>query len=96
MNRQIIAGLFIALIILMTLYVIQSGFVESFAMPTTLNLGFKMCGVDMPSCTNGTRCINGYCTSPTEPIWPEKSDLPLRGPTFSPDGEEERYNRYTR
>ena len=23
----------------------------------------NQCGVDMPSCTNGTRCINGFCKS---------------------------------
>jgi len=94
MNRQLIAGIFIALIVLMTLYVIQSGFVEGFAMPTTLELGSKMCGVNIPSCGNGMQCINGYCTKPNPPSWPAESDLPLRGPFFSPDGEEQRYRNY--
>jgi len=27
----------------------------------------RQCGVDMPSCMNGTRCINGYCKSDNPP-----------------------------
>lgn len=94
MNRQLIAAIFIGLIVLMILYVIRTGFLESFTMPTTLELGFKMCGVDIPSCKDGSRCINGYCTMADPPKWPEQSDLPLRGPAFSPDGENLRYNNY--
>jgi len=94
MNRSTIAGIFIGLIILMTMIVIQLRFTENFSMPTTLNLGFKMCGVDMPSCSEGTRCINGYCTEAKSPNWPNESDLPLRGPAFSPEGENIRYDNY--
>lgn len=37
-----------------------------------------MCGVDMPPCPFGTRCINGYCkTEATIPISPS-SGLPVK------------------
>jgi hypothetical protein len=35
------------------------------------------CGVDLPSCSNGLRCINGYCKSDVAPVIPPYSDLPL-------------------
>jgi len=35
------------------------------------------CGVDLPSCTGGLRCINGYCKSDIAPTLPLFSDLPL-------------------
>ena len=33
------------------------------------------CGVDMATCPQGTRCINGYCIPPTAPVLPPYSDL---------------------
>lgn len=33
------------------------------------------CGVDMPTCPQGTRCMNGYCIPPTAPQLPPFSDL---------------------
>lgn len=35
------------------------------------------CGVDMPTCPFGTRCINGYCIPPNQPQIPMYSDLPV-------------------
>jgi hypothetical protein len=35
------------------------------------------CGVDLPSCSKGLRCINGYCKSDVAPVIPPYSDLPL-------------------
>ena len=37
----------------------------------------QMCGVDMPTCKHGTRCMNGYCTSLSAPMLPAVSDLPV-------------------
>ncbi len=33
------------------------------------------CGVDLPPCPHGTRCMNGYCLPPTAPVLPQISDL---------------------
>jgi hypothetical protein len=30
----------------------------------------KRCGVDMPSCREGTTCMNGFCQSPAVPTLP--------------------------
>lgn len=35
------------------------------------------CGVDMPPCANGTRCINGYCDTLDSPYLPPTSGLPV-------------------
>ena len=35
------------------------------------------CGVDLPSCPSGLRCINGYCRSDVAPTLPTLSDLPM-------------------
>ncbi len=40
------------------------------------------CGVDMPSCQNGLRCMNGYCKSDVPPQLPPLSDLPVRPPRY--------------
>jgi hypothetical protein len=37
--------------------------IEGFANP-------KSCGVGMPSCSNGTRCMNGFCQSDKPPHLP--------------------------
>ena len=45
-----------------------------------VNEGFineSRCGVDLPSCTSGLRCINGYCKSDNAPMLPSISDLPI-------------------
>jgi hypothetical protein len=33
------------------------------------------CGVDMPTCKHGTKCINGYCLPTNAPVLPLYSDL---------------------
>ncbi len=33
------------------------------------------CGVDMPPCAHGTRCMNGYCIPDLLPRFPAYSDL---------------------
>ena len=35
------------------------------------------CGVDLPPCANGLRCMNGYCKSDIVPVLPRFSDLPI-------------------
>ena len=35
------------------------------------------CGVDLPSCASGLRCINGYCKSDVAAHLPLLSDLPM-------------------
>ena len=37
----------------------------------------ERCGVDLPSCANGLRCINGYCKTDVAPVLPYFSDLPI-------------------
>lgn len=36
------------------------------------------CGVDLRSCPEPLRCINGYCKSDNPPTLPAESDLPIR------------------
>jgi hypothetical protein len=33
------------------------------------------CGVDMPPCPHGTKCMNGYCLPTNTPMLPMYSDL---------------------
>ncbi len=35
----------------------------------------SMCGVDLPTCKFGTRCINGYCKTENSPSLPPYSEL---------------------
>jgi hypothetical protein len=35
------------------------------------------CGVDLPTCPQGTKCMNGYCMPPNKPQFPMYSDLPV-------------------
>lgn len=47
-----------------------------------LNEGFTAgqpgipCGVDMPSCKEGTVCMNGFCQRPEKPVLPD-NELPV-------------------
>ena len=48
------------------------------------NEGFmdaQRCSVDLPRCTDGLRCINGYCKSDVAPTLPQLSDLLMTPPT---------------
>ena len=36
-----------------------------------------MCGVDLPPCAFGTRCINGYCKTEAQPPMAPSSGLPV-------------------
>ena len=60
-----------ALIILLVAcaLMVSSYAVEGFANP-------GMCGVDLAPCPHGTRCMNGYCYSDTQPSMPS-SGLPV-------------------
>ncbi len=70
--RLLMGIIFLVLIILMTLYVYYSTKVsESF-------VDIRRCGVDIPSCSNSLRCINGYCKSDIPKYLPPLSDLPVR------------------
>lgn len=33
------------------------------------------CGVDLPPCAHGTKCMNGYCLPTLVPVLPTYSDL---------------------
>jgi hypothetical protein len=35
----------------------------------------QRCGVDLPSCSSGLRCINGYCKTDIAQVLPYFSDL---------------------
>jgi len=48
---------------------------ESFQMPTKFNRGYRVCGVDMESCPEGTKCGNGICIE-TDPS-PLEEKVPL-------------------
>jgi hypothetical protein len=37
-----------------------------------------MCGVDLPPCPFGTRCINGYCKTDAQPPFASSSGLPVK------------------
>jgi hypothetical protein len=37
-----------------------------------------MCGVDLPPCPFGTRCINGYCKTEEQPSFAPSSGLPVK------------------
>ena len=37
-----------------------------------------MCGVDLPPCPFGTRCINGYCKTDAQPPFSPSSGLPVK------------------
>jgi hypothetical protein len=37
-----------------------------------------MCGVDLPSCPDGTRCINGFCKKEDPPLMSPSSGLPVK------------------
>ncbi len=36
------------------------------------------CGVDLPPCPHGTRCINAYCQPDLQPSMPPTSGLPVK------------------
>ncbi len=72
MMRQTMGALFVIISILMALYLYiipgsREGFVDKIR-----------CGVDLPSCPEGLRCMNGYCKSDIPPTLPPLSDLPIR------------------
>jgi hypothetical protein len=58
------------IVILYCTYNNIDGFIDGF-------VDTKRCGVDLPSCPVGLRCMNGYCKSDIAPVLPHFSDLPL-------------------
>lgn len=67
MKRQHLAGiLFVVLVsILLSFLSATEGFVDA-----------GRCGVGLPPCSRGLRCMNGYCRSDKVPN-PPASDLPV-------------------
>lgn len=65
--------LLFALVLMVTDRVIR---VEGF---TGWNTGVEngFCGVDLPPCPNGTRCINAHCSKDDVPYFPPTSGLPV-------------------
>jgi hypothetical protein len=77
MNLRFIMGItFILLIIMMSLYVYYFRKVSD----SFVDVG--RCGVDIPSCSDGLRCMNGYCKSDIPTHLPKLSDLPIRPPRY--------------
>jgi hypothetical protein len=61
----IIIGISLAFLFLRRVFIIES--FENMS---------QMCGVDMPPCAVGTRCMNGYCFPDTTPSV-KKNNLPV-------------------
>ena len=68
--------------ILLVLYMIYHLYAFPKASDGFVDVG--RCGVNMPSCTDGLRCMNGYCKSQAKPYFPALSDLPLLPPKRYP------------
>jgi hypothetical protein len=53
---------------------------EGFTSPAEWYTGIMpgFCGVDLPSCPQGTRCINAYCQPDLQPVMPPTSGLPVK------------------
>lgn len=53
---------------------------EGFTSPMDWYTGIMpgFCGVDLPSCPQGTRCINAYCQPDLQPVMPPTSGLPVK------------------
>jgi hypothetical protein len=65
-----IKHLIVIALIIIVLYATRTMFEEGF-------VDQGRCGVDLPSCNDGLRCINGYCKSDVPPELPVMSDLPI-------------------
>jgi hypothetical protein len=61
----------VLLLVACVLLVANYQFSEGFANPV------GMCGLDLPPCPHGSRCMNGYCSSVSAPIQPSSSGLPV-------------------
>ncbi len=82
MNREV-ASAFIILIIACVLLGCNAftrfrteGFANPLSWYTGIMPGF--CGVDLPPCPQGTRCINAYCQPDLQPSMPPTSGLPVK------------------
>ena len=64
--KQLIVIVLVILILYVTCVKKRDGFVDA-----------GRCGVDLPRCTDGLRCMNGYCKSDVAPVLPYFSDLPI-------------------
>lgn len=68
MNPRALAGIISVVTATVMIYLLLTsteGFVDA-----------GRCGVGLPSCSRGLRCINGYCRSDKTPVLPV-SDLPM-------------------
>lgn len=61
----------VLLLVACVLLVANYQFSEGFANPD------GMCGLDLPPCPHGSRCMNGYCSSVSPPPQPSSSGLPV-------------------
>jgi hypothetical protein len=64
--KQLIVIILVIIILYYTCVKKTDGFVDA-----------GRCGVDLPPCSSGLRCINGYCKSDIAPVLPYFSDLPI-------------------
>lgn len=74
--RQASGTIFVVLVIIMIAYLVI------FKINKEGYMDVGRCGVDLPSCPDGLRCINGYCKSDIPPKMPVLSDLPVRPPRY--------------
>ena len=68
-TRMRIKQLIVIILVIVILYAtctVSEGFVDT-----------QRCGVDLPSCSSGLRCINGYCKTDIAPVLPYFSDVPI-------------------
>jgi hypothetical protein len=72
MNRKTTIYIVIIVMIALMLYKVYGSMIR---MDGFVDAG--RCGVDLPSCPSGLRCINGYCKSDVAPRLPLFSDLPM-------------------
>lgn len=81
MNKDILAAGIILIIacVLFGCHAFSKFRTEGFTNPTSWYTGIMpgFCGVDLPPCPHGTRCINAYCQPDLKPEMPPTSGLPV-------------------
>ena len=65
--------------IVMALVLLLGAFI--FSKHSRINEGFSSvngrCGLNLPPCPAGTKCMNGYCQTYTPPVQPKMTELSL-------------------
>ena len=86
--EAIASGLFILILVIFISMNLESSITVSIPMPNVVRENFESftepvkydagipCGVDLPGCSEGKKCINGFCKGVTIPPLPE-TGLPI-------------------